>query len=306
MTDHTLYKVDDDLFLTMLNPPIEGYDHFLSSWIYRGDITFLVDTGPSVTAGGLVAALESLGINRLDYILLTHVHIDHAGAVGDIAVLFPEATIVCHSRGIPHLVDPTALEEGSLKVLGETAEKYGPIRAVSEKRLVAAEGFMSNTVMPFPAPGHSAHHVCYQTNRYFFVGEACGACFPGTMGPSYMRPATPAPFYLDVALQTLEDIAEMKPERLCFAHFGCYGDAGQLLSRHLAQLRLWESVVNREIGRGTKGMDLELNVLKTLLEHDPLMHPFLDMQGALRHRELFFIQNSIKGFLSNASRTASC
>lgn len=300
--EHTLYKVADDLYLAMLNPPIEGYENFLSSWIYCGEVTFLVDTGPSVTSGGLVGALDSLGIHRLDYIFLTHIHIDHAGGVGDLAVLFPEATIVCHSRGIPHLVNPSELEEGSIKVLGETAEAYGPIRPVKEERLVAAERFMSNTVMAVPSPGHAAHHVCYQTNRYLFTGEACGACFPGVLGASYMRPSTPPPFYLDIAIQSLEDLREMKPELLCFGHFGSFDQADLLFSQHLAQLKLWDSVVTAEISKGTRGIDLELNALKTILENDPLVSPFLDMEGPLRLRELFFIQNSIKGFIGNARR----
>lgn len=300
--EHTLYKISDELFLVAFNPPIPGYESFLSAWIYFGEVTFLVDTGPSVTAGALVKALDSLGVNRLDYILLTHVHIDHAGAVGDIAVLFPEAQVVCHSRGIPHLVNPHELEVSSEKVLGETARQYGPVRPVSEGRLLPAETFMSNSVMPMPTPGHASHHVSYHTDRYLFTGEAAGACFPGAMGISYMRPSTPPPFYLDISMQSLENLMELKPQRLCYGHFGSFEFGERVLWQHREQLRLWDSIVTSEMSRGLGGLDLELNVLKTILENDPLVLPFLDMEGPLRLRELFFLQNSIKGFIGNTGR----
>ncbi|WP_300673833.1 MBL fold metallo-hydrolase [Desulfoluna sp.] len=300
--EHTLYKVADDLFLVALNPPIPGYESFLSAWIYVGEVTFLVDTGPSVTAGALVKALDSLGVNRLDYILLTHVHIDHAGAVGDLAVLFPETQVVCHSRGIPHLVDPHHLEICSEKVLGETARHYGPVRPVSEGRLLPAETFMSNAVMSVPTPGHASHHMSYHTDRYLFTGEAAGACFAGVLGMSYMRPSTPPPFYFDISVQSLENLMELEPDRLCYGHFGSFEFGGRVLWQHREQLRLWASIVASEMSRGLVGMDLELNILKTILENDPLILPFLDMEGPLRLRELFFIQNSIKGFIGNASR----
>ncbi|VFQ43237.1 MBL fold metallo-hydrolase [Desulfoluna butyratoxydans] len=300
--EHILYKVSDDLFMVGLNPPIAGYESFLSAWIYVGDVTFLVDTGPSVTAGALVKALESLGVSRLDYILLTHVHIDHAGAAGDLAVFFPETQVVCHSRGIPHLLNPHQLELSTAKVLGETAVQYGPVRPVSESRLVPAESFMSNSVMPVPTPGHASHHVSYQTDRYLFTGEAAGACFPGVLGISYMRPSTPPPFYYDISLQSLETLMELKPERLCYGHYGSFEFGERVLWQHREQLRLWDSIVTSEISRGQVGADLELSVLKSILETDPLVLPFLDMEGPLRLRELFYLQNSIKGFVGNASR----
>lgn len=300
--EHTLYKVADDLFLVAFNPPIAGYESFLSAWIYVGEVIFLVDTGPSVTSGALVKALESLGINRLDYILLTHVHIDHAGAAGDLAVLFPDTPLVCHSRGIPHLVNPHQLELSSEKMLGETARQYGPVRPVSAGRLLPAETFMSNSVMPVPTPGHASHHVSYHTDRYLFTGEAAGACFPGAPGGSYMRPATPPPFYYDISVQSLENLMDLKPQRLCYGHFGSFEFGERVLWQHREQLRLWDAIVTAEMSRGLVGLDLELNILKTLLENDPLVLPFLDMEGALRLRELFYIQNSIKGFIGNTSR----
>ncbi|MCP4694015.1 MAG: MBL fold metallo-hydrolase, partial [Desulfobacterales bacterium] len=95
--------LSDRLGLITLTPPIPGFDDFIAAWLYKGeDATFVVDVGPSATADGLLNALEELGVKRLDYILLTHIHLDHAGAAGEMTRRFPDARIVCHKAGIPH------------------------------------------------------------------------------------------------------------------------------------------------------------------------------------------------------------
>ena len=126
----------DDLSLITLNPPIDGFEDFISSWLYQGETCFLVDVGPASTADGLLKILDEAHIDHLDYILLTHIHLDHAGAIGEIAAAFPQTPIICHPAGIPHLVEPARLWEGTKKVLGSTAEGYGPIQAVAGERFV--------------------------------------------------------------------------------------------------------------------------------------------------------------------------
>ncbi len=122
--------ISDDLSLITLNPPINGFENFVSAWLYQGEICFLVDVGPASTADGLLNILAEANVVHLDYILLTHIHLDHAGAIGEIAAAFPQTPIVCHPAGIPHLVEPQRLWEGTKKVLGSTANGYGPIRRI--------------------------------------------------------------------------------------------------------------------------------------------------------------------------------
>ena len=103
-------------------------DNFINTWIYiSNDLCFIVDPGPTVLINLLKDGLDQLKINEndLNYILLTHPHIDHAGGVGKLLKFFPHAKVVCHSRGIKHLINPKRLWEGSLKVLGKAAEFYG-------------------------------------------------------------------------------------------------------------------------------------------------------------------------------------
>ena len=99
-------QITDDLYLLTLVPPIPGFEAFICSWLYKGDQVFIVDVGPAVTADDLITALQTLDVFGLDYILLTHIHLDHAGGIGEIAQAFPGTPIVCHPAGIPHLIDP--------------------------------------------------------------------------------------------------------------------------------------------------------------------------------------------------------
>ncbi|GAG96065.1 unnamed protein product, partial [marine sediment metagenome] len=114
----------------------------LSSWAYKDDeLCFLLDTGPTSSLDTLRNALSKIGIkeNDLKYILISHIHQDHAGGVGELIKFFPKAQIICHPKGIKHLINPKKLWEGSLKVLGKVAELYGKILPVPEDRIYYQE-----------------------------------------------------------------------------------------------------------------------------------------------------------------------
>ena len=229
MLDAKINPISNDLFLITLPPPIPGFDDFIGCWLYRENISFIIDPGPSVTSEALARALEELEVSRLDYIFLTHIHIDHAGGVGDIAAHFPESPIICHKAGIPHLVDPSRLWEGSVKTLGETAKAYGPIKPVSSNRFIQADQFKSDIIMPVFTPGHSAHHVSYLTEKYLFAGEAGGVFLSLDSGREYLRPATPPKFFLEISTDSIDALIDKNPMSICYAHHGikkkCCGNA---------------------------------------------------------------------------------
>ena len=180
----------DQLFRITLSPPLDGFGDFIAAWLVTGSPAFLVDAGPAASAGQLSAALETLGVRRLDYILLTHIHLDHAGAAGFISARFPEAAVVCHDSAIPHLADPARLWEGSRKVLGAVAAGYGEPGPVARERLVPARGFAAQGITAHLTPGHAPHHVSYAAPPCLFAGEACGVRYEFDGGAEYLRPAT--------------------------------------------------------------------------------------------------------------------
>jgi glyoxylase-like metal-dependent hydrolase (beta-lactamase superfamily II) len=291
-------KINDDLFLIPLTPPMTGYSNFFSAWLYRGEITCLIDVGPSSTAPDLLRALRELNINQLDYILLTHIHLDHAGAIGEIAEAFSQTPIVCHPAALSHLADPTRLWQGSKKVLGSMALEYGPMKPVAEDRLLEASRFQNKSITPIFTPGHAAHHVSFHIEKYLFVGEAGGVHRSLPENRFYLRPATPPRFFLDIALQSVDALIASRANTICYGHFGIQTNAVKMLQTHRKQLLLWEKLIKDEIDcHGNRAIDQTAACLKRLLKEDPLMALFNELPPKVQERETNFLQNSISGYI---------
>lgn len=293
--DAKINPVSDDIFLITLPPPAPGFDNFIGCWLYRANISFIVDPGPSVTSEALAGALKELKVSRLDYIFLTHIHIDHAGGVGDIAAHFPETPIICHKAGIPHLVEPFRLWEGSVKNLGETAKAYGPIKPVSSNRFIQADKFKSDTVVSILTPGHSPHHVSYLTEKYLFAGEAGGVFLSLDSGREYLRPATPPRFFLEISTDSIDALIEKNPLNICYGHHGIKENAVEMLNKHRNQLLLWEEIIRQEI-QNSNDDDFLTSCFNRLLKEDLLLAGFFHMNTDVRKREETFLKNSIKGY----------
>jgi glyoxylase-like metal-dependent hydrolase (beta-lactamase superfamily II) len=289
-------KIADDLFLIPLNLPTDGFNEFISVWLYCGEITCLIDVGPSTTASHLLRAFDELKINQLDYILLTHIHLDHTGAIGEIAEAFPQTPIICHQAARPHLMEPSQLWEGTKKVLGSMALSYGPIKPVAGNRLLEANDFQVESVIPIITPGHAVHHVSYQTEKYLFVGEAAGVYVSLPQNTFYLRPATPPRFFLNIALQSVDSLIACHSNIICYAHFGMNEDAATMLKIHRNQLLFWEKLIQEEMNNcGSKNPVHAC--MQRLLEEDPLMAAFNHLAPDVQERERYFLQNSISGYI---------
>jgi glyoxylase-like metal-dependent hydrolase (beta-lactamase superfamily II) len=293
-------KIADDLFLIPLTPPMTGFSNFFSAWLYRGKITCLIDVGPSSTAPDLLRALRELNIDQLDYILLTHIHLDHAGAIGEIAEVFSRPQIVCHPLGISHLTEPSRLWEGTKKVLGSMALEYGPIKPIAENRLLEASRFHNEFITPIFTPGHAPHHVSFKTEKYLFAGEAGGVHRSMPANNYYLRPATPPRFFLDVAVQSLDALIACRANKICYGHFGIQKDAAKMLQVHRKQLLLWERLIKDEMDQHENGIGTQDHIvacLTRLLKEDPLMATFDQLPPGVQEREIDFLQNSIRGYI---------
>ena len=285
---------EQDCTLIEIKQKVPGFDHFIGSWVYRGDINFVVDVGPANSVDSLIEALVTMNMERVDYILLTHLHIDHAGGLAGFMEQFPMARVVCHEKGIKHLVDPSVLWEGSRKALGDIAEAYGPPQAVHAERCIRhTEAHIKHLVI-IETPGHASHHLSFSYRRNLFAGEAAGNYF-SIRDMDYLRPATPPRFFLKDFLKSVDRLTALEDQRICYAHFGDAPNSRHMLNKFRAQILRWKELIEKEVSRGTD--HLVMTCVENLLGKDSDLKAFKSMDPDTQGRERFFLANSVKGYI---------
>ena len=216
----------------------------------------VVDTGTSLSLPGLLAALNRLGLSQasVDYVILTHVHLDHAGGAGAMMRAFPEAKLVVHPRGARHMIDPSKLIEGAAAVYGQDYidKVYPDILPVAASRVIEApEGteirLAGRKLTCLDAPGHAYHHIAIldDKSRGIFTGDVFGLSYRelDVEGRQFVFPTTtPTQFDPEAMRGTVERIASLDPPAVYQTHFGKFteiaGGARELLRRldHLVAL----------------------------------------------------------------------
>jgi glyoxylase-like metal-dependent hydrolase (beta-lactamase superfamily II) len=277
---------------------LPGFEGFFGTWIVTGKPVVLVDTGPARTSDRLLAGLDRLGIHHVDWILLTHIHIDHCGGTAALSRRFPEARVVCHQAGLAHLVDPTKLWNGSKQVLGELADLYGPPPPVATQNLVSHKDAHLPGLSIIETPGHAPHHVSYVWRDRLFAGEAGGNFFY-VDGKPYLRPATPPRFYLKTMLAGVDRLLELPEMPIYYAHFESAPSSRDMLTRFRRQLLRWEDII-AEIKKRTptnhSPEEVERLCVESLIARDPEIAAIAHMSGPAADREKRFIRNSVRGY----------
>lgn len=293
-------NLDNLTCIDLDQPTMVGFRRFISSWLYRGDgFTIVVDPGPLSTIPCLVDTLRGCGVTRLDYVLLTHIHIDHAGGAGALLKEFPDADVICHPDGIRHMTAPEKLWEGSRKVLGALAETYGEIVPIPAERIRFEETVGSTGIRSFLTPGHAQHHCCYLLDDLLFGGEVAGVRCDVPDG-IFMRPATPPRFILEVALDSIDRMIALAPQRMVFAHYGLVDNALDHLHCARRQLLLWVRGV-ASIADADEPQREEA-LIAWLMEHDAQYRNITQLPPDIRARERYFFGNTLRGMSEYVAR----
>jgi glyoxylase-like metal-dependent hydrolase (beta-lactamase superfamily II) len=228
----------------------------IACYLIKGSVPILVDPGPAVVLPTIEAALASHNLRLADIgaILLTHIHLDHAGAVGSIVAAHPHITVYVHHRGAPHLIDPSKLLNSATRIYGDMmATLWGDFLAIPEANLHILHGgeqlaLGDQHFTVYDAPGHAVHHVMYQWNNAVFVGDNAGIRMQGF---AYVRPATPPP---DIDLEALDRsialLRTLAPQRLYLTHFGPVDDVDAHLTRVQQANWGWANLVRAWIDAG--------------------------------------------------------
>jgi len=277
-----------------------GFENFIGSWLIADrDRNLLIDVGPNNSIDQLISSLETRGVDRVDYILLSHIHADHAGGLGRFLDYFPESKIVCHEKGLPHLISPGRLEAASREVLGDLMDTYGPIRPVPQASLLSHKEAKVEGLTIIETPGHAAHHLSFLYRGHLFAGEA-GGIFIEVNGTPYTRPATPPVFFLEKYQESLKRLLAFEDQPLYYIHFGKASSSHEFLKRALDQLLLWEEVIGEEFRKGTEAFTEVC--INRLLEKDSCLAAFKDMAPWEKEREILFITHCIQGYVGYFSR----
>jgi glyoxylase-like metal-dependent hydrolase (beta-lactamase superfamily II) len=296
-------QVGTQLFLIDLQTG--GFRNLISSYVLKGKKTLIVETGPTSSIPNLLSGLKELHVKPEDvaYVAVTHIHIDHAGGAGTLLKSLPNAKVIVHPKGAPHLADPSKLWLASQKTLGDVAEMFGKPEPVPADRIVvASDGAVFDLggnlkLKAVEAPGHASHNMGF----YEPLNEAV---FPGDGAGAYLQefdtvfPTTPPPFRPDIALVSLDKMIRLNPKLLCYSHFGAVPDAVRRLRDYQTQIRSWLLIVQKGLKLGESDVQIRERVLR---EGESIQRAVPALCANAVHRKTL-IENSVRGFIEFAKK----
>lgn len=256
---------DRNLFI--LDTAMLGVPRYGALYILKAPKPAIIETGFSHTLEKTRAALDELKIRPEDvaYLCPTHVHMDHAGGCGFLAEICPNARVICHQLGVPHLIDPSKLVPSVQRAVGVLFSYYGTMQPVASDRLIAVsggerfelgDGYVLEVI---DTPGHAPHHACFYEHKTqgLFTGDAIGIYRPEATGFAMTTP--PPAFHYENSLRTLDQLRRRTLEWLYFTHYDIYPQPYELIDVYEEHLRRWVEAIIQTTG--------ELNDHQAIKEH---------------------------------------
>lgn len=263
----------------------QGAAGAIASYLLPGPELTLIEAGPASTTPVLLSGIRSAGFDPADItrLIVTHIHLDHAGASGLLLRHFPRAKVFVHPKGARHLIDPSKLIASAERIYGDQMQTlWGDIVPVPEDRVVIAEDQdMIGSLKAIDTPGHAVHHHSYYdaSTGTVFTGDVAGVRIDTTR---YVRPPTPPPeLDLDAWAKSIERLRRLEPRRLALTHFGEYEDIAWHLDDLQSRLNTWRDWLSADCSA------------RTLEEHEAgLLSPEL----AARYERVGTYQACVDGF----------
>jgi glyoxylase-like metal-dependent hydrolase (beta-lactamase superfamily II) len=246
MTEPTVWRIEPGLYL--IDHQFQGASGVIGSYLLGdSDDLALIETGPTTTLEHLLAGIRSLDYDpaNIQTIIVTHIHLDHAGAAGSLLKHAPNARVIVHPNGAEHLIDPSRLLKSAARIYGDDMDRlWGEVLPVPEERMVVVEHRESfqtagRTLTAYSTPGHAGHHHVYfdTATGDLFTGDAAGVRLERV---PYVRPPTvPPEFDLEAWRKTISRMRALQPRRLHLTHFGSFDDPDWHFDDLLSRMYYW-------------------------------------------------------------------
>jgi glyoxylase-like metal-dependent hydrolase (beta-lactamase superfamily II) len=284
----------------------QGEPGVIASYLIAGDSGLaLIDVGPSTTIEALLAGIRLAGFDPLDvrHLVLTHVHLDHAGAAGVLTRLLPQAQVYVHRTGAPHLIDPSKLAASARRIYGSRTEAlWGVLAPVPPARLSVLEDgdevrVGNRRLRAVYTRGHAVHHVAYADAAHgeLFAGDVAGVRLVGT---HLVRPPTPPPdLNIEDWDRSLDRLLEVAPDAIYLAHFGRFTDVVWHIEALRNRLHAWAELMLAGLRAGKTEAELA-GVLEQISAQDAEALPQQGRDAELRRYEVASsLLMSVQGFM---------
>ena len=263
-----IYLIDDLLY------SIPGLG---SVYLLNEERKALVETGPASSAKAVLDGIKRVGVRPEDiaYIIVTHVHLDHAGGAGVLLKSMPQAKVVVHHKGVRHMANPAKLVAGMIQALGEeTMAACGEVVPIDWHRLQAVYDddsirLSDRQVLKFiDAPGHATHQFCvYESrNNGIFTGDAAGE----QVGEIVLPFQSPPSFDLRLCIDTISKLMKLKANIIYFSHFGVSNKVQENLQMAVDNLQAWGDIVAEAVKKNTADAAAERISADVCVELEPV------------------------------------
>ena len=265
--------------------------------VFTDKYNILIETGPRATYNNVKEQLENLGVRvkDLDYIIVTHIHLDHAGASGNFVSDSTKLKVFVHPRGYIHLNNPEKLWRSSNEILGELAVKYGEPIPIPRSRLISVSDRTDldvgeDTLLFLHSPGHATHHMVIYAieSKVLFSGDALGCYYKNRIAPD-----TPKPHNYDDAIKSIERMLNLEVRAVYFTHYGIYKPGDKAINLAYEKWKLWYKIL-WEAYKNDLSLD---DAYDLLLSKDPDAR-IIDKYFKGRPYGQDSLRNSVDGFLS--------
>jgi len=216
----------------------------------------IVETGTPSSADKILEGIEALGFQKEDVtnIIVTQVHLDHAGGAGILVKKMPWIEVFVHERGARHLVDPSFLQEKTKEVMMDLFSFFGDAEPIPERNIKPIKDYVlemkdGKRLRIFSTPGHASHHMCIyeEKNKFLFCGEALGTYYPAF---NLLMPAVTPGFDLNASLDSIDRMKEMNIRCLLFSHFGPSWETEKIIDESLSKLNFYADLIKEKMEQG--------------------------------------------------------